>query len=281
MQRLMYHIAIAAAPERVWFVLWNDYTYRQWTSVFGEGSYAVSTWEAGSRVHFLLPDGRGMYARIAEHVPGVKMVIEHLGPILNFQEQAPDPSLAKVCESYMLEKQDGKVLLQASVDAEESFVPFFNERFPLALERVRQMAEDFRITITASVNAPVAQVWDAFTEPAHIVHWNQASPDWHTPQARLDLTPGGSFCYRMEARDGSAGFDFTGTFESIIPHQHISYHMDDGRRVSVSFSSSGTGTLITESFDPENIHSLELQYEGWLSILRNFKSYSETIRNKT
>lgn len=131
------------------------------------------------------------------------------------------------------------------------------------------------ITVEAKVNAPVEKVWKLWTAPEHIIQWNNASDDWHTPKAENDLRVGGKFLSRMEARDGSAGFDFTGKYNKIELHKSIDYTMDDGRKVHITFDTAGKGTKITQSFEAEHTNSFEMQHTGWQAILDNFKNYSE------
>jgi uncharacterized protein YndB with AHSA1/START domain len=135
--------------------------------------------------------------------------------------------------------------------------------------------EKTTITVHANVNAPVEKVWNYWTNPKHIVHWNNASDDWHTPKAENDLRVGGKFLSRMEARDGSMGFDFTGKYTKIDAHKLIEYTMDDDRKVQILFASNGKATEVTETFEPEQINSVELQQSGWQAILDNFKKYVE------
>jgi len=132
------------------------------------------------------------------------------------------------------------------------------------------------ITVETNVHAPIEKVWDYFTNSKHIVQWNNASDDWHTPRAENDLRTGGNFLYRMEAKDGSFGFDFGGTYTSVEEHKYIEYAIGDGRKVKVSFNAvSNNQTHITENFEAENTHSLEMQRGGWQNILDNFKRYTE------
>ena len=132
------------------------------------------------------------------------------------------------------------------------------------------------ITVETNVHAPIEKVWDYFTNSKHIVQWNNASDDWHTPRAENDLRTGGNFLYRMEAKDGSFGFDFGGTYTSVEEHKYIEYTIGDGRKVKVSFNAvSNNQTHITENFEAENTHSLEMQRGGWQNILDNFKRYTE------
>jgi predicted lactoylglutathione lyase/uncharacterized protein YndB with AHSA1/START domain len=143
-------------------------------------------------------------------------------------------------------------------------------------ENVGHEGQPTAITVTATVNAPVEKVWQLWTEPSHIEKWNNASDDWHTPHATNDLRPGGKFLSRMEARDGSMGFDFEGVYTEVAVNTQISYEMADGRKVSITFESQGNATKVTETFDPETINPLEMQRGGWQSILNNFKNYTET-----
>ena len=131
------------------------------------------------------------------------------------------------------------------------------------------------ITINTTVNAPIENVWKCFNEPEHIKRWNNASEDWHTPAAENDLRPGGRFNYRMEAKDGSFGFDFCGTYDEVKLYEIVDYTLDDDRKVKITFVGDGNKTEVTESFEAEATNSLELQRAGWQSILDNFKRYTE------
>lgn len=133
------------------------------------------------------------------------------------------------------------------------------------------------ITVEAEVNAPVSTVWNSWNNPEHITKWNSASDDWHTPHATSDLRPGGTFTSRMEARDGSMGFDFTGTYDDVRPNEFLSYTMADGRTAAVTFTSRGNTTHVSETFQAENENSHEMQKMGWQSILDNFKRYTEKL----
>ena len=133
------------------------------------------------------------------------------------------------------------------------------------------------LTVEAMVNAPVAKVWEYWSTPAHIMKWNSASPDWHTPKAENDLREGGSFVSRMEARDGSMGFDFGGIYDTVKKHEVIAYTMGDGRKVRVDFTADGNKTKVVEVFEAEETHSLEMQQGGWQAIMDSFKSYTESL----
>lgn len=142
------------------------------------------------------------------------------------------------------------------------------------------MADKQIITINTTISAPVAKVWEMYVDPKHVVHWNNASEDWHTPRAENDFKVGGSFNYRMESKDGVHGFDFAGTYEEIALYKSISYSLGDKRQVRVLFTDSGSATEVTVIFDPEITNSLEMQKNGWQAILDNFKKYVESSGNK-
>jgi len=133
------------------------------------------------------------------------------------------------------------------------------------------------ITIEATINAPVEKVWHFWADPKHIIHWNNASDDWHTPKAENDLRVGGRFLSRMEAKDGSSGFDFTGEYHKVEQCKQIVYTLDDGRDVRILFVSNGDETTIKETFEAEHTFTIEMQQTGWQSILNNFKKYVETL----
>ena len=132
------------------------------------------------------------------------------------------------------------------------------------------------ITVETVVNAPIETVWDRWTNPEDIVKWNNASDDWHTTRAENDLKVGGKFVSRMEAKDGSMGFDFSGTYDTIKRNELIEYSADDNRKVKISFSDANGKTKIIEVFEAENENSVAMQESGWQSILNNFKEYTES-----
>jgi uncharacterized protein YndB with AHSA1/START domain len=132
-----------------------------------------------------------------------------------------------------------------------------------------------RITVESTINAPVEKVWKFWSAPEHITQWCAASEDWHAPKAENDLTKGGKFATRMEAKDGSFGFDFGGVYDEVKTNELIEYTMGDGRKVEIKFAGKGNETTVTETFDAENTHSIEMQQGGWQAILDNFKKYTE------
>jgi uncharacterized protein YndB with AHSA1/START domain len=131
------------------------------------------------------------------------------------------------------------------------------------------------ITVQALVNASIDTVWKLWTSPGHVVKWNNASDDWHTPYAENDLKVGGKFKYIMAAKDGTMSFYFEGIYTNIKEHSLIAYEMADGRKVKIVFENDTEAIKITESFDPETENSEEMQKNGWQAILDNFKKYAE------
>ena len=133
-----------------------------------------------------------------------------------------------------------------------------------------------KITVEAFMQAPRDVVWKLWTTPEDIVQWNNASGDWHTPNAKIDLRAGGEFLYRMDAKDGSLGFDFGGVFDTVKPKEFIAYTIGDGRKVEINFTGNGSITKIVETFDAEDENPIDMQRDGWQAILNNFKKYSES-----
>jgi len=133
-----------------------------------------------------------------------------------------------------------------------------------------------KITVETVVNAPIATVWAAYTTPDAIQQWNAASDDWHTTRASVDLRVGGAFSSRMEAKDGSFGFDFAGTYTEVIAHQRLAYAFGD-RTAQVEFLPGASGVTVRVSFDAETQHTPEQQAQGWQAILNNFATYVHAL----
>jgi uncharacterized protein YndB with AHSA1/START domain len=133
-----------------------------------------------------------------------------------------------------------------------------------------------KITIESVISASTKKVWDYYTLPEHITKWNFASDDWHCPKTENDLRVGGKLMSRMEAKDGSFGFDFEAIYDEVVNHKKISYNLTDGRQVITVFENQNGQTKVTTTFDAETQNSVELQRNGWQSILDNFKKYVES-----
>jgi uncharacterized protein YndB with AHSA1/START domain len=131
------------------------------------------------------------------------------------------------------------------------------------------------IIVQAVIDAGREEVWGYYTTPEHITQWNNASDDWHTPAAENDLQPGGKFKYRMEAKDGSLGFDYWGIYNHVKLQEFLDFALGDGRKVTVTFTDLGEQTSVVIVFEPENTNPVELQHDGWQAILDSFKKYVE------
>jgi len=133
-----------------------------------------------------------------------------------------------------------------------------------------------KIRVETTVSATLDHVWNCWTEPEHIINWYHASDDWHTTKAENNLKAGGKFIFRMEAKDGSFGFDFCGVYDRVQLNKTIEYSIADGRKVVIAFSNNDNETRIVETFEAEDTNSIELQRTGWQSIINNFNKYTET-----
>lgn len=134
-----------------------------------------------------------------------------------------------------------------------------------------------KITVEATVNAETKKVWDCWTTPEHITKWNFAAENWQCPKAENDLRVGGKYFARMEAKDGSFGFDFEAVYDEVIDGKKITYTMGDGRQATTTFENLDGITKVTTVFDAENSNPIDMQQEGWLAILNNFKKYVEGV----
>jgi uncharacterized protein YndB with AHSA1/START domain len=134
-----------------------------------------------------------------------------------------------------------------------------------------------QITVETTVSAPIEEVWRAYTTPEDIVQWNAASDDWHTTKANVDLRIGGTFSSRMEAKDGSFGFDFAGTYTNVIKYSLLEYSFGE-RNATISFINTPNGVNVKVVFDAEQTHTIEQQQDGWQSIINNFRRYVETVK---
>ncbi len=133
------------------------------------------------------------------------------------------------------------------------------------------------ITVETIIQTDISTVWKLWSGPEHIVKWNAASDDWHTTKAENDLKVGGHFSSRMEAKDGSFGFDFGGVYTEVIENEKICSSLEDARTVEILFTNLGDSTKVIETFEAETTNSIEMQKAGWQAILDNFKRYTENF----
>ncbi|MEI2738407.1 MAG: SRPBCC domain-containing protein [Chitinophagaceae bacterium] len=282
MQKINFSTSINASKEKVWEILWNPDSYKAWTSAFTEGSYAkTDNWKEGTKVLFLNPEGSGMVSMVAVNKPNEYMSFKHLGEVKEGVEDTSSDSVkvwAGSTENYTLKDENGTSILSVDMDITEEFKKMFEKIWPIALEKVKALAEGTAktlITIEAEVNAPVEKVWYSWTLPEHITQWCHASDDWHCPKAENDIRPGGKFSSTMAAKDGSFSFDFGGIHDEVVKHRTIASTMGDGRKMQVNFEEKEGKTMVRESFEAESMNSLELQRGGWQAILNNFKKHTE------
>ena len=135
-----------------------------------------------------------------------------------------------------------------------------------------------KIMVETIVNAPIERVWLTYNSPEHIIKWNAASEDWHTTSSSVDLQVGGGFSSRLDAKDGSFGFDFAGIYTAVIENQFIEYAFGE-RSAKVEFTEESTGVRVRVEFDSEDSHSIEQQQQGWQAILDSFSRYTEATKN--
>lgn len=284
MEKINFSTHINAPKEKVWEILWNLDSYRAWTSAFYEGSYAkTDNWKEGSKVLFLGPTGSGMVSMVAANKPNEYMSFKHLGEVKEGVEDTTSEQVkvwAGSTENYTLKDENGTTTLFVDMDITPEFKEMFEKMWSRALEKVKALSEGSSktlITVIAEVNAPVEKVWDCWTAPEHITKWNHASDDWHCPAAKNDLRPDGKFSFTMAAKDGSFHFDFGGVYTEVTMHKKISSILGDERKLEVIFQEKNGKTIIHESFEAEQMNSLELQRGGWQAILDNFKKYTESL----
>lgn len=134
-----------------------------------------------------------------------------------------------------------------------------------------------RIVVKSLIKSSIAQVWECWTNPEHVMNWNFASQDWCCPEATIILQEGSEFHYIMAAKDQSMSFDFWGTYQEILKHQNIEIILGDGRKMTVTFESTNDGVIVTELFEPESQNPIEMQKAGWQMILDNFTKYVEGL----
>ena len=283
MRQLQFNIEIKANTKTVWYALWDYDKYPRWTCEFCEGSYAESksNWKKGTKIHFLETYGSGVYSIIEEKIDYQEMSFRHIGEIKNFKEQPLDTKteLWSGCiEKYILQENNGITTLSVFIDTLDEFASFFEEKMPKALLKVKQLSENMTITVYMAVLVVKPAVWDIFTDTEHIMRWHHTNDNWHTTRATNDLRVGGKFLYRMEAKDGSLGFDFEGTYTEVKKYKTIAYVMPDKRTVTVDFSVKYNKTFVTETFQPESENPLDLQRDERQAILDNFLMYVGTYK---
>lgn len=291
MKKLHFSILIDAPKEKVWDTVIGKDTYPQWTEVFSPGSHFQGSWEKGSKMLLLSPKDNGkhdgMVSEIAENNPPEFLSIKHVGLLKDDVEDTTSERVKKwspAYENYTLKEVDGKTEFIVDMDGEDEYVDFFNEIWPKALEKLKEVAEkgeSSTVSVTTWIKAPIGKIWEYYTSPEHITKWAFASDDWEAPHAENDLRVGGRFVTTMAAKDGSAKFDFSGVYTKVQGPSEasgqgvIEYKMDDGRMAFITFINGYDAVQVIVTFDIEHENPREVQKEGWQAILNNFKKHVE------
>ncbi len=287
MKKINLSIQINASLEKVWEALLGKNSYPIWTEAFSADSNVVGTWEKGSKLYFTSPNEEGgqdgMVSEVADLRVNEWVSILHRGFLKNGVEDFDSPevkSWTPAYENYTLKPMNGGTEFTVDMDSADDYYEMFMQMWPEALERLKELSETGTcktVAVSVWVKAPLEVVWDAFTNPKHITQWCFASDDWEAPFAENDLRVGGSFKTRMQAKDGSFGFDFGGTYTSLKEKESYEYEMEDGRKVTLNFTAGPTATIVREIFDAESENPREMQKSGWQSILNHFKKYVESL----
>lgn len=285
MQKLHFEIVINSSKEKVWGIIVNKKKYEAWTDVFCPQSTFEGDWSMGTKMLFLGPNGKGgrdgMVSMIAENRLNEFMSIKHIGVLKNGVEEMESPEFknwTNAYENYTLKMDRDKTVFVVDIDVDDSYKAYFELMWSKALQKIKELAETGttkQVTVGGLIYAPVEKIWEYWTEPKHIVKWCFASADWEAPKAENDLKVGGKFMTRMQAKEGSNGFDFNGVYTKVEKNKLIEYRIEGGRMVEIKFDVSPDGVMVTESFDIENENPAEMQRAGWQSIFDNFKRYVE------
>lgn len=286
MKNIHFSILIDAPKEKVWDTMLKEETYRKWTEIFSNGSHFVGNWEKGSDMQFLAPNAKGVMEGMVCHIKDNRLhehiSIEYLGIMNNGQADTTSDAVKEWVgglENYTFKEVDGKTELMVDMNMnQEDFSAYFDEVWPIALEKIKELAETGKcksISVGATINAPLEKVWNLWTDPKHIEQWCHASDDWEAPHAENDVRVDGKFKTVMASKDGKTSFDFEGVYTNIKTHKLIEYVMADGRRVQILFMAFPDGVKVSENFDMEYVYPAEKQQEGWQAILNNFKKYVE------
>lgn len=290
MKKIHKSIRIDASREAVWAAIIDDGKYRLWAALFTPGSYFEGGWQPGDSIRFLAKDdqgrARGMQARIAVNEHLRRISIHHFG-LTDGDSVDSDSNEAKkwtpAYENYELETLSPQAT-RFSVDADipDEYLVEMAEAWDLALLKLKEVCEQnlspfASITLTADVRAPLESVWACWNSAECVRKWNHASDDWHCPAAANDLRVGGRYVYTMAARDGSASFDFAGTYTEIVPGERITSQLDDGRMIRTVFEAVGPDrTRVVETFEADHLFPLDQQRVGWQAILDNFRKTMES-----
>lgn len=285
MKQLHFQISINAPREKVWEAVIGKDTYPMWSEVFYPGSTIEGSWDKGAKIRFVAPNESGnmdgMSSEIAENRLHEYISIRHLGFIKNGVEDMTSDEVKKWTpsyENYTFKEVGSTTEFTVELDVPDEMVAMFTDLWNKALPKLKEVAEtgtSNTISVIAFVKAPIETVWTCYNEPSHVTKWAFASDDWEAPSATCDLRVGGSFTTVMASKDGKNTFDFKGIYTKVDMHKQIDYSMEDGRKVSVTFTPQDQSVQVIVTFDMEHENSRALQRDGWQAILNNFKRHVE------
>ncbi len=267
-------LTITAPIEKVWAAITSPAMVKQYFF----GTELDTDWQVGSPIYF-----RGEWEGKTYEDKGTILAFEP-HKVLRYNYLSSWSNLPDLPEnyaniSYAVHQVDEKTILTITQDGfeDEEKRAHSAQNWQMIFGGMKDLLEKKEaIRVEATIDAPIEKVWSFWTEPHHIVHWNQASDDWHTPYAENDLQIGGKFLSRMAAKDGSFSFDFSGTYTKVELDEIIEYTLEDERKVSVLFEKiSENQSKVIETFEVENENPVDLQQAGWQAILNNFKNYVE------
>ncbi len=289
MTSLELSIKINAPRELLWEAVVDPDLYRIWTEAFTPGSDFDGSWVKGSKIKFIAEDEfgiqSGMTSEIAESRWPEYISIRHLGLLNDGVEDFDSPAAklwAPAYENYTFEELDPEnSLFRVYMDLEEEHVDMFKNMWDAALDKLATLCESlkqkpFTITLRQKSSQSPEKIWSALTDPEQVKAWNFADESWHCPSARNDLRVGGEFHYEMAAKDGSASFDFGGTYTAILPNEQLTFELGDGRKTDIRIIPKPYGCLIEERFGAETENNLNLQRMGWGMILARLANYADT-----
>lgn len=289
MKQLHFSISINAPKEKVWEAVIGKETYPMWTEPFFPGSNIEGSWNRGAKIRFVAPNefgnADGMISEIAENRLYEYISIHHLGFIKNGVEDTTSEEVRKWTpsfENYTFKDVGGATDFIVNIDVPEEMEDMFTSMWNVALVRLKEVSEtgtSHIISVIAYVKAPIESVWNCYNEPKHVTQWAFASDDWEAPSATCDLRVGGSFTTVMASKDGKNKFDFKGTYTKLDIHKQIDYVMEDGRKVSVTFTPREQSIQVIVTFDMEHENTRDLQRSGWQAILNNFKKHVEAEKS--
>lgn len=282
---MYYSIHIPAPRNEVFQTVIGKETYPQWTEEFGPGSDVQGEWKQGETLRFTAPNANGsfdgMLSEVAQMRENEYIALHHMGMLRDGKEVTvgEESMLWKDAhEIYTFTESDHGTLFEVEVDIEEQWEDFFNDAWARALKRLQEVVihgQSSSVTVQTWIKAPIQKVWELYIKPEHMTGWNFASDDWECPSATVDLRVGGNFSARMQAKDGSFGFDFAATYTQVMEPTSLSYVMEDNRAVDINVQSDEAHVHMTIRFDIEKENPRSMQRDGWQAILNNFKVYVE------